>query len=185
MKKTSKLLIGSLSGAALFALMTYAIYPRIERSTQPDLTDPLDWITFILPYRARFPKNLDETLKDYSIGKDGYQQTWFEPILLQKVRTGEIFNVANTPKLTEPVEGGSCSDMQNYFNQNFGRSDTTFSNYEGTIQKNFLGMLVCSGGVAIQSLPTGKKTCSAWIRVLGDKSLDWWAESDGDCFVSQ
>ena len=178
MKKTSKLLIGSLSGAALFALMTYAIYPRIERSKQPDITDPLDWITFILPYRA--PTHFDGDLDNV--------QRWFPPQLVQIAedligRTSKYAQEAIEPQ--EPVEGGSCSDMQNYFNQNFGRSDTTFSNYEGTIQKNVFGMLVCGGGVAIQSLPTGKKTCSAWIRVLGDKSLDWWAESDGDCFVSQ
>ena len=175
MKKTSKLLIGSLSGAALFALMTYAIYPRIERSKQPDITDPLDWITFILPYRA--PTHFDGDLDNV--------QRWFPPQLIQIAGTILKNKVGNATNLVEPVEGGSCSDMQNYFNKNFGRSDTTFSNYEGTITKNYMDMLVCGGGVAIQSLPTGKKTCSAWIRVLEDKSLDWWAESDGDCFVSQ
>ena len=168
-------MIGSLSGAALFALMTYAIYPRIERSKQPDITDPLDWITFILPYRA--PTHFDGDLDNV--------QRWFPPTLIQIAETILKNKVENATNLVEPVEGGSCSDMQNYFNKNFGRSDTKFSNYEGTIQKNVFGMLVCGGGVAIQSLPTGKKTCSAWIRVLGDKSLDWYAESDGDCFVSQ
>ena len=112
-------------------------------------------------------------------------QRWFPPQLIQIAETILKNKVENATNLVEPVEGGSCSDMQNYFNKNFGRSDTKFSNYEGTIQKNVFGMLVCGGGVAIQSLPTGKKTCSAWIRVLGDKSLDWYAESDGDCFVSQ
>lgn len=84
----------------------------------------------------------------------------------------------------EPVAGGSCSEMQDYFNKNFGRDDTKFSNYEGTIETNIFNMRVCGGGVVIQTLPTGKKTCTAWIRILNDKSLDWYAESNGDCFVT-
>ena len=173
MKKTSKLLIGSLSGAALFALMTYAIYPRIERSKQPDITDPLDWITFILPYRA--PTHFDGDLDNV--------QRWFPPQLIQIAETILKNKVENATNLVEPVEGGSCSDMQNYFNKNFGRSDTTFSNYEGQVAAVF-GNLVCSGGVVIQTLPTGKKTCPALIFYSIDrKEISW--QSSADCFVSQ
>ena len=95
-------------------------------------------------------------------------------------------DLAIIKKSQEPVEGGSCRDMENYFNQNFGRSDTKFSNYEGTVQVYVTTYLYCDGGVVIQSLPTGKKTCSANI-VLNtvDKKMEWNAVSNGDCFVSQ
>ena len=185
MTKTSILLIGSLSGAALFALMTYAIYPRIERSKQPDITDPLDWITFILPYRA--PTHFDGDLDNV--------QRWFPPQLVQIAedligRTSKYAQEAIEPQ--EPVIGGSCSDMQNYFNKNFGRSDTKFSNYEGQIGENFIIFsdykeASCQGGVVIQSLPTGKKTCSASILYDSRTKKMRWEVNDTstDCFVSQ
>ena len=87
-----------------------------------------------------------------------------------------------------PQLGGSCSSMQNYFNQNFGRSDTEFSNYEGQIAApNLLGELYCDGGVMIQSLPTGKKTCSAVILYDPKTSNIRWFTDDvsANCFVSQ
>jgi len=85
-----------------------------------------------------------------------------------------------------PQLGGSCSSMQNYFNQNFGRSDTEFSNYEGEITAPW-GELYCDGGVMIQSLPTGKKTCSASILYDPKTSKIRWFTADvsTDCFVSQ
>jgi hypothetical protein len=86
-------------------------------------------------------------------------------------------------KAQEPVEGGSCRDMENYFNQNFGRNDTKFSNYEGQVEL-FVMYLRCGGGVVIQTLPTGKKTCPSIIAYnLNNKRLTW--ESTEDCFVSQ
>jgi hypothetical protein len=86
-----------------------------------------------------------------------------------------------------PQLGGSCSSMQNYFNQNFGRSDTEFSNYEGQIAANILGELYCDGGVMIQSLPTGKKTCSAAILYDPKTSnIRWFTDNvSANCFVSQ
>ena len=92
-------------------------------------------------------------------------------------------------KAGEPAEGDSCSDMQDYFNKNFGRSDTTFSNYEGTIQPyGFppITAISCFGGVVIQSFPTGKKTCPGQIVFdTVDKRMKWYADSSADCFVSQ
>ena len=86
-------------------------------------------------------------------------------------------------KAQEPVEGGSCRDLENYFNQNFGRSDTKFSNYEGRVEL-FVAYLRCGDGVVIQTLPTGKKTCPSTIAYnLNDKRLTW--EATADCFVSQ
>ena len=108
-----------------------------------------------------------------------------------------IVGCSQMKKAQEPVEGGSCRDMENYFNQNFGRSDTKFSNYEGQIGKHYfisLGagfrqgtMPSCKGGVVIQSLPTGKKTCSAEIFYdPSTKKMNWEVNNTStDCFVSE
>lgn len=88
------------------------------------------------------------------------------------------------------IAGESCSNMQDYFNVNFGRSDTKFSNYEGETALNIFDELYCDGGVVIQTLPTGKKTCSASIlynpkpNFLLPNRMRWFSESASDCFVS-
>ncbi len=90
-------------------------------------------------------------------------------------------------KTSAPVAGGRCKEMEDYFNKEFGRSDTVFSNYEGFIGTNIFGELYCDGGVAIQSLPTAKKTCSALILYNPQtQGLRWYAENViASCFVSQ
>ena len=91
----------------------------------------------------------------------------------------------------EPVEGGSCKDMENYFNKNFGRSDTQFSNAEGTIYLGVGRMLICSPVAIITTYPTGKKTCSGAIVYSLNQGpypprMHWSvADTSGDCFVSQ
>ncbi len=91
------------------------------------------------------------------------------------------------PKPTPPTIGSDCQEMQGYFNEEFGRSDTEFSNYEGRVESNILGELYCDGGVAIQSLPTGRKTCSAAILYNPTTSNKrWYSENAAaDCFISQ
>lgn len=120
-----------------------------------------NFFTYILPYKIN----------------DG---SWQPPTIL-----GFLGKDAGSNEL--PQLGGSCSSMQNYFNQNFGRSDTEFSNYEGQIAANILGELYCDGGVVIQSLPTGKKTCSAAIFYDPKTSNTRWFTDDvsANCFVSQ
>jgi len=90
-------------------------------------------------------------------------------------------------KASPPVAGGRCEDMQNYFNNEFGRSDTSFSNYEGNVGANIVGELYCDGGVVIQSLPTAKKTCNALILYNPQtQGLRWYTENAiASCFVSQ
>lgn len=90
-------------------------------------------------------------------------------------------------KASPPVAGESCEEMEDYFNREFGRKDTTFSNYEGSIDSNLLGELYCDGGVVIQSLPTAKKTCSAAILYNPQtQGLRWYTENAiASCFVSQ
>lgn len=90
-------------------------------------------------------------------------------------------------QVAPPTEGGSCAEMEDYFNREFGRKDTIFSNYEGSVNANVLGELYCNGGVVIQSLPTGKKTCSALILYNPQtRGLRWYTEDViANCFVSQ
>jgi hypothetical protein len=86
----------------------------------------------------------------------------------------------------EPVGGGSCKDMENYFNKNFGRSDTQFSNAEGTIL-DYSGTLICPAAI-ITTYPTGKKTCAGYIVINQPQStrMSWRVnDTSGDCFVSQ
>ena len=93
----------------------------------------------------------------------------------------------NITKAHPPVIGGRCEEMQYYFNKEFGRSDTRFSNYEGGVRQTMFGELYCDGGVAVQSLPTGKKTCSASIFYNPQtQGLRWYTENTiASCFVSQ
>lgn len=90
-------------------------------------------------------------------------------------------------QVAPPAEGGTCEDMEVYFNSEFGRKDTIFSNYEGSVNANLLGELYCDGGVVIQSLPTGKKTCSALILYNPQtQGLRWYTDNAiANCFVSQ
>jgi hypothetical protein len=89
--------------------------------------------------------------------------------------------------VSPPVIEGSCEEMEDYFNKEFGRKDTAFSNYEGRVDANLLGELYCDGGVVIQSLPTAKKTCSAAILYNPQtQGLRWYTENAiASCFVSQ
>ena len=89
-------------------------------------------------------------------------------------------------KTSPPVAGGRCEDMQDYFNNDFGRSDTNFSNYEGSVGTNIVGELYCDGGVVIQSLPTAKKTCSALILYNPQtQGLRWFTQNViASCFFS-
>lgn len=103
-------------------------------------------------------------------------------------RGNALLNPAFVPvEVSPPVAGGRCEDMEDYFNKNFGRSDTSFSNYEGSVAPNLLGELYCDGGVAIQSLPTGEKTCSAAILYNPQtRGLRWYTENAiANCFISQ
>ena len=99
---------------------------------------------------------------------------------IYRVTTGQV-------QKYEPEVGGSCVNMQKYFNTNFGRSDTRFSNYEGQVQRGFFDQVYCEGGVIIQTFPTGKKTCTGLIQYnIEKKELNW--ETDNviaSCFVSQ
>lgn len=103
-------------------------------------------------------------------------------------RMDALLNPALTlAKTSPPIEGGRCEDMQDYFNKEFGRSDTSFSNYEGNVGANMVGELYCDGGVVIQSLPTAKKTCGALMLYNPQtQGLRWYTENAiASCFVSQ
>lgn len=103
-------------------------------------------------------------------------------------RKNRLLNPAfRLAQVAPPTDGESCEEMQRYFNKNFGRSDTHFSNYEGSVATNFLGELHCDGGVVIQSLPTAKKTCSAAILYNPQtQGLRWYTDNAiANCFVSQ
>ena len=90
-------------------------------------------------------------------------------------------------QVAPPTEGGRCEDMEAFFNKEFGRKDTIFSNYEGSVNAFLIGELYCDGGVVIQSLPTGKKTCSAFIVYNPQtQGLRWFTDNAiANCFVSQ
>ena len=105
-----------------------------------------------------------------------------------KARTDALLNpILMLAKTSPPVAGGRCENMEVYFNKEFGRNDTSFSNYEGHISTNFLGELYCDGGVVIQALPTAKKTCSALILYNPQtQGLRWYTQNViASCFVSQ
>jgi hypothetical protein len=77
--------------------------------------------------------------------------------------------------------------MEKYFNQSFGRSDSSFSKYEGPIASNILGELYCDDGVVIQDLPTGKKTCTGAILYEPTTTkMRWYTDNTiANCFVTQ
>lgn len=62
--------------------------------------------------------------------------------------------------LAMPVLGDSCKYMEKYSNATIQRSDIMFSNFEGTVQVHFPFGHGCDGGVWVQELPTGFKTCT-------------------------
>lgn len=114
------------------------------------------------------------TLAEYTSSKVERENAMLNPVL----------TIAAAPK---PVEGGSCEDMQSYFNKEFGRKDTRFSNYEGIVRSTYVEELYCDGGVVIQSLPTAKKTCGALIYFNPQtEEMRWYTENTiASCFVSQ
>ena len=168
--KKSFIALGSAGGLVLFAL----IFLFQKTTTQ------------VIVHPSSNPNEPTIVAEDTKTRFERIQQSFvLNPFVISLSKALRNASIPNITKETEPVAGGSCSDMQDYFNKNFGRRDTEFSNYEGIIESNVFNMLVCGGGVVIQTLPTGKKTCTAWIRVLKDKTLDWYSESHADCFVSQ
>jgi hypothetical protein len=88
----------------------------------------------------------------------------------------------------EPELGENCNKMENYFNKYSGRTDTNFSNYQGQVQAGLGQEIYCGdGGVKIQTLPTGKKTCTAYLYFNTEtKTIRWYVANEAtDCFVSQ
>ena len=99
----------------------------------------------------------------------------------------ESTSPAEAQPASPPIDGGSCTDMERYFNENFGRSDTTFSNYEGkAITIILTDEIACTGGAVIQTLPTARKSCTAAIIYQPhDGSMRWQSENSESCFVTQ
>ena len=168
MKKTSKILIASVSGVAVVFVGFLALLPG-----------GFNWI---LPFKRCETKFKQGEIYNECDGTYNPPYLFTYLINLPTIATAKFEANTTTPQL-----GGSCGSMQDYFNSNFGRDDTRFSNYEGQIANAILGELYCDGGVIIQTLPTGKKTCSAHILYNSQtKGMRWYTEDKvADCFISQ
>lgn len=115
--------------------------------------------------------NQDVTMKDYIVKR----VPWIQEAL------GSALSLA----VSEPRPGMDCESMERYFNNKFGRS-TKFANFYGNTVSVLDESISCGDGVAIETFPTGKKTCPASITYsLRSKEMSWHSDRMNQCFVTQ